>query len=68
MASSEAEITHHLGTSHTSLRHLCLHEAVHKTSTPSQVFIWLGLKFDTINMSITIPEEKMADTMQLVEE
>lgn len=30
--------------------------------------IWLGLKFDTVNMSITIPEDKMADNMQLVDE
>ena len=29
--------------------------------------IWLGLNFDTINMTVTIPKEKMANIMQLME-
>ena len=50
------------------LRHLGILKAVYKASGPAQVMIWLILKVDTINMTITILEEKMADTLQLVDE
>ena len=65
IAGSEIEATQHFNSLHASIKCLSLQEAVHKASTPLQVM--LALKFDTVNMSITIPEEKLAN-MQLIKD
>ena len=36
------------------LKHLCLKEAVHKTLAPVQAMNWLGLHFNTVDMSVSI--------------
>ena len=41
-------------------------EAKHKVCPPSQVMVWLGLRFDTINMTVSIPDGKLAEISTLV--
>ena len=60
--------THHFHMLQSLLLHLGLKEAAHKASPPAQVMTWLGLQFDTIEMSVTIPLEKLQDTLRLVED
>ena len=43
------------------IEHLGLQEAKHKASPPSQSMVWLGLLFDTINMTVSIPQGKLDD-------
>ena len=40
--------------------------AKHKASPPSQAMTWLGLSFDAVSISITIPPSKLADIATLV--
>ena len=48
-------------------RELGLKLAPDKTQTPSTVMEWLGFTFDTNDMSITIPQEKLDDILQEAE-
>lgn len=49
------------------LHHLCLTEAEHKAShPPSQDTVWLGLQFNTIAMTITIPEAKLTEICNIL--
>ena len=66
VASTEAEATSHFNSLCDLLKHLGLQEAAHKAHPPLQVMTWLGLNFDAISMTVTIPEDKMSDTMQLI--
>ena len=50
------------------LQCLGLKEAAHKASPPDQAMTWLGIWFNTVEMSVTIPQEKLKDTFQLVED
>ena len=50
------------------LQRLSLKEAAHKASFPAQAMTWLGLWFNTVEMSVTIPQEKLKDTLWLVED
>ena len=64
---------HHTATRHfhmfqSLLQCLGLKEAAHKASPTAQVMTWLGLQFDTSEMSVTIPLAKLQDTLQLVED
>ena len=43
-------------------------EAKHKVHEPSQVMIWLGIRYDSVNMTMTIPEPKMAEVMTILQE
>ena len=45
-----------------------LKEAAHKASPPAQAMTWLGLQFDTVEMTVTFPSEKLQNTFQLVED
>ena len=60
--------THHFHMLQSLLQHLGLNEAAHKTSPPAQAMTWLGLLFNTVKMSVTIPQEKLKDTLRLVED
>ena len=53
---------------HGLLEHLGLKEVLHKASAPAQTMTWLGLHFNTVDMTVSIPQEKMQDTLWLVEE
>lgn len=57
--------THHFDIIHATFKCMGIQEDMHKASAPAQVMIWLGLKFDTDDMSITIPAGKKAASMQL---
>ena len=43
-------------------------EAKHKICRPSQRMIWLGLWYDTIAMTVSIPEAKLSEIMQVLRE
>ena len=49
-----------------TLEHLRLVETKPKAFPPSQVMTWLGLQFDTINLTITRPKVKLAEIANLV--
>ena len=61
---------HHTATCHFLILLRCrgLKEAAYKASHAAQAMTWLGLWFNTIEMSVTIPLEKLMDTLRLVEE
>ena len=42
-------------------------EAIHKVCGPAQQVVWLGLLYDSISMTISIPEEKMQEIMALLD-
>ena len=48
------------------LRNLGVREAVHKVCGPAQRLVWLGLLYDTNNMTISIPKEKLEEIMELL--
>ena len=68
MAGSKDESTQHFNSLRASINSLSMQEALHKAIPPSQVMTWLGLEFNTVDMSITISKEKLADIMQLIRE
>ena len=43
-----------------------LWEAEHKASPPAQAMVWLGLLFDTITMTVSLPLDKLAEIQRLV--
>ena len=44
-----------------TMRELGVAEALHKVCQPSQTMIWLGIFFNSVEMTMTIPSEKMAE-------
>ena len=60
--------THHFHMLQSLLQHLSLKEAAYKASPLAQAITWLRPWFTTIEMSVTIPQEKFKDTLQLVED
>ena len=64
---------HHTTTQHfhmlqSLLQFLSRKDAAPKASPSAQAMTWLGLWFNTVEMSITIPQEKLMDTLWLVED
>ena len=64
---------HHMATLHfhmlqTLLRCLGLKEAYHNASHPAQAMTWLSLRFDTVEMTVTMPPEKLQDTLWFIED
>ena len=51
---------------HDTLACLGLQEAVHKACSPACIMTWLRLQFNTSDMSVTIPEDKLEDILSLV--
>ena len=45
---------------------LGLQEAKHKVCGPSQQMVWLGLHYDSVEMTISIPQAKLAEIMLLI--
>ena len=43
-----------------------LQEVAHKASPPSQVMVWLGLQFDTVAMTVSLPPDKLSEIELLV--
>ena len=64
---------HHTATQHfymlqSLLQCLDLKGAVHKASPPAQAMTWLSIHFDTVEMSVTIKQKKLNDTLWLVKD
>ena len=57
VTSTESEAFHHFSMMQATLDKLGLDEAKHKASPPSQVMVWLGLHFGTVNMTMSITDE-----------
>ena len=68
IAGNHDTATLHFHMLQTLLRSLGLKEAAHKASPPAEAMTWLGLRFDTVEMTVTIPPEKLQDTVRLVED
>ena len=66
VAGTGAESRPHFSILQTTLDKLVLEEAKHKASPPPQVMVWLGLHFDMVNMTVSIPNEKLAEISTLV--
>ena len=49
------------------MRELGVREALHKVCEPAQRMVWLGLHYDTIEMTITIPAAKMGEIMCMLQ-
>ena len=63
---AEAAREHASGALHTLqdiMSELGLEEATHKVCQPSQQMVWLGIAFDTLAMTMTIPPTKMEEVM-----
>ena len=52
----------------TKLQQLGLQEALHKAAYPATNMVWLGLEFDSCSMTVSIPQEKLQESLQLAEE
>ena len=68
VAPTKEEATSHFTTVQATLHRLGIDEAKHKACPPAQVMIWLGLHFDTTEMTITIPPAKLTEIEALVAE
>ena len=68
MAPSKRQAEEHFQQLQGTLDKLGLVEAKHKASPPSQHMTWLGLDFDSVNMTITIHQSKLAQIATLVSE
>ena len=67
-ASGEQTATQHFTMLRHLLQYLCLKEALHKVSTPAHAMTWLGLQFNTVNMTVIIPSGQMQGMLLLVVE
>ena len=45
---------------------LGVREAKHKICRPAQRMIWLGIWYDSVNMTVSIPEGKLAEIMEVL--
>ena len=61
VATTESEAPWHFSILQAMLEKLGLEEAKHKECPPSQVMVWLSLRFNTINMTVSIPDKKLAE-------
>ena len=50
------------------MRELGVEEAKHKICRPAQRMVWLGLSYDSVAMTITIPQEKLLEIRAVLEE
>ena len=50
------------------MQDLGLHEARHKAIEPTRNMIWVGICFNIDNMTMSIPQQKITDTLHLVQE
>ncbi len=48
------------------LRELGIQEAEHKACLPSQCIVWLGLEFNTIDMTVSIPPPKLQEIRDML--
>ena len=60
-AASKEEAVRQFNVVRDTLQRLGLEEARHKASPPSQIMVWLGLLFNTKDMTLSIPPDKLAD-------
>ena len=48
------------------MRDLGVAEAAHKVCRPAQVMVWLGIRYDSRDMTMTIPEAKLREIVQIL--
>ena len=49
------------------MRQLGVDEATHKVCGPAQQLVWLGLLYDSVEMKISVPPEKLSEIMVLLQ-
>ena len=50
------------------MRELGVAEAEHKVHLPAQRMVWLGIIYDTVDMRMSIPQDKMAEIMEVLQQ
>ena len=65
---SKQAAEHQFGQLQDLLQDLGLQEAKHKATSPTQRITWLGLEFDSRNMTLSIPPAKLQDILTLVQQ
>ena len=50
------------------LQELGVQESEAKATEPSSVMAWIGTEFNTLDMTLQMPQEKISETFQLVRE
>ena len=65
---AEATAQRALGALQGVMRDLGVKEAEAKICQPARVMIWLGISFDTEKMTMSVPEDKLAEVMRTVRE
>ena len=66
VATDQATAATHFNNLRTLLAKLGLQEVAHKASPPSQVMVWLGFQFDTVAMTVSLPQDKLSEIQLLV--
>ena len=66
MASTQVTVAKHFDLLQALLNKLGLQEAKHKSTSPSQVMVWMGLRFDSLAMTVILKPEKLEGAMTLV--
>ena len=66
VATSEQQARQYFDLLCTILAQLGLHEVAQKACPPTCIMTWLGLQFDTRDMSVTTPVDKLSDIMLLI--
>ena len=66
VACSHSQVTEHFNSLQAIFKRLGLQEAVHKALHLAQTNIWLGFEFNSVDMTITIPSDKLKDIMSVV--
>ena len=66
IATYQATAATHFTILRSLLAKLGLWEVEHKASPPAQAMVWLGLQFDTIAMTVSLPQDKFAEIQLMV--
>ena len=66
VVATEPEAFHRFNMLQATLVRLGLDKAKHTACLPSQLIVWLCLQFNTINMTLSFPDEKLAEVSALV--
>ena len=64
---TEKQAQEALGTLQTIFEHLGLAEASHKVCQPAQQMTWLGIEYDSVTMTMAIPDVKMREIAQILD-
>ena len=64
IADNLQQATEHFNKIRTIMTQLGLQEATHKAFKPTQKLVWIGIQFDIISRTMTMPQHKIQDAIQ----